>query len=164
MSKEEKPVSQQEGVTPLTKRKIEIELANAFVNVIVAEYGETVAKDILHKVVLKEAIHAANGFRERFSEPTLAHLFEVWNILGGDGRLDLELDELTEHTLRFHINHCQYAEAYKALHLEEIGIMFSCQRDEPFAKAFLPGVQVKQSQTILEGSPRCCFEYTLEKK
>jgi predicted ArsR family transcriptional regulator len=48
------------------------------------------------------------------------------------------------------------------LGLAETGIAFSCRRDKPFAEALVPGVHVEQSETILEGSSRCEFAYTLD--
>ncbi len=149
-------------VSPLQRRTIEIGLANAFVSVIAEEYGEGAAKDVLKKVVEREARKAAEAFRDKLPEQSLAGLYEVWKILGGDGRLDLVLEELSEHTLRFHINRCCYAERYRALGMEELGIEFSCRRDGPFARALLPGVRMTQSKTILEGSDRCSFEYIWE--
>ena len=149
-------------VSPLQRRTIEIGLASAFVSVLTEEYGEGAAKDVLKKVVERDARQAAGAFRDMLPEQSLAGLYEVWKILGGDGRLDLVLEELSEHTLRFHINRCCYAERYRELGLEELGIEFSCRRDEPFAKALLPGVRMTQSKTILEGSHRCSFEYTVE--
>lgn len=149
-------------VSPLQRRVVEIGLAGSFVSVLAEEFGEERALDILNRVVEREAHSAAAAFRHRFPEPTLASLYEVWKILGGDGRLDMELEELNENMLRFHVNGCRYAESYRALGLERLGVAFSCRRDEPFAKALIPGIRMKQSQTIMEGSPKCCFEYTWE--
>ena len=149
-------------VSPLQRRAIEIGLARAFVSVLTDEYGQGAAKVVLKKVVEREARQAAGAFRDKLPEQSLAGLYEVWMMLGGDGRLELVLEELSEHTLRFHINRCCYAESYRELGLEELGIEFSCRRDEPFARALLPGVHMTQSKTILEGSDRCSFEYTLE--
>jgi len=77
-------------------------------------------------------------------------------------RLGIELDELSATTLRFHVSRCAYAELYRAKGVERLGTAFSCRRDEPFAQAFLPGVDLEQSQTILEGAATCEFVYTLK--
>jgi len=149
-------------MTPLERRTVEIELVRSFVAVLEGEYGKDAAKAVLRKVVEKAASDAAKSYLSRYPKPTLKILFEIWKELGGDGRLDLQLDELTERTLRFHVDRCSYAEMYRSRGLEELGIAFSCRRDEPFAKALIPGVEVRQSKTILEGETRCDFEYSLE--
>jgi len=151
-----------EVVTPLAQRTIEIKMADSFIKQIQRKYGEEVALEILQSVVEEQANSAAIQFQKNNPVRSLQSLYEVWKILGGDGRLDLQLDELNEHTLKFHINRCCYAERYKELQLESLGIMFSCRRDEPFAKALIPGIKMTQSKTILEGNDSCYFEYTLE--
>jgi len=150
------------SISPLDKRAIEIEIAAAFLAELTAEVGSTRANAILARVVDRLAEDSAASFRAQFPDPGLTELWEVWRLLGGEGRLDLQLDELTDATLRFHVDRCSYAELYRSRGLEEIGVAFSCRRDAPFARALVPGVSVEQSTTILEGAPRCEFTYALE--
>ncbi|MDR2724706.1 MAG: L-2-amino-thiazoline-4-carboxylic acid hydrolase, partial [Candidatus Adiutrix sp.] len=105
------------------------------------------------------AARSAAEIRRRIPEPTLADLWDVWQALGGDGRLELELSELSPGVLRFRVRRCAYAEAYRALNLLELGLEFSCRRDAPLAKALLPGVALRQSPTLMEGHDGCLFEY-----
>ncbi len=150
------------NMSPLEKRTVELPLAAAFVDVLTEEYDQKTALEILDRVVKREAQAAAASSRRSYPELSLNTLYEVWKILGGDGRLELELEELTPRTLKFHITRCRYAENYRALGLEQLGVSFSCRRDKPFAEALIPGVRLTQSKTILEGSDRCSFEYILE--
>ena len=154
--------TQGEPVAPLCQRAIEIDVAEAFVGALRERSGDDEANAVLASAVERLAGAAAASWRERLPAPTLADLWDVWGVLGGDGRLDLHLDELTEHVLRFHVDHCAYADLYRSRGQEEIGIAFSCRRDAPFARALIPGVRVEQSETILEGSTRCEFAYMLE--
>jgi len=156
------PIPNAGGVNVLQRREIEAELAASFVAVIAARHGEAAADDILGQVVRRAAEKAAAGFRELYGTPTLADLYEIWNVLGGDGRLDLELEKLSATTLRFRITRCRYAEMYRAKGLERLGVAFSCRRDGPFAKALNSKIALKQSPSILEDHPYCAFEYTLE--
>jgi hypothetical protein len=149
-------------VSPLARRALEIETAGGFVTAIAHRYGQAAAAEILAETVREAARRAAETLHRHCPQPTLADLYEVWQKLGGEGRLELVLDELTPGRLRFRITRCAYAEAYRALGLEELGYAFSCQRDEPFARALLPGVTLKQSPTIMIGREECCFEYILE--
>lgn len=154
--------SAQRVTDPLERRAIEIEIAAAFRDAAAARFGDEVAQALFEQVVDQQARAAAGRFRSDVPEPTLSDLWDVWRHLGGDGRLEMTLDELTETTLRFHVDRCAYSERYRELGLESAGVEFSCRRDAPFARAFLPGVIVEQSKTILEGGPRCEFTYRLE--
>lgn len=159
------PTEQEEPVSPLTQRAIEVNVADAFLSTLRESLNEEEALRIFQQTVDRLAASSAAGFEGKHpSLPPLVRLWEVWLFLGGDGRLDLHLDELTEERLRFHIDHCAYADMYRARGQEKIGVLFSCQRDGPFARALIPGIHVQQSKTILEGSPRCEFTYSLEKE
>lgn len=149
-------------LSPLRQRAVEIDVAEAFLSVLTERLGESSATELFREAVDRLAVSAARGLQGRYPDPTLADLWEVWSFLGGDGRLELQLDELTEHRLRFHVDHCAYADLYQSRGQETVGIAFSCRRDAPFAMALVPGVVVEQSKTILEGSSRCEFTYTLE--
>lgn len=158
------PDSPRRVTDPLERRAIEIELAVAFRDAAAERFGDEAAQALFEAVVDQQAHAAAERFLLDVPEPTLSDLWVVWRHLGGDGRLDMTLDELTQSTLRFHVDRCAYAERYRELGLEAAGVEFSCRRDAPFARAFLPGVTVEQSKTILEGGPRCEFTYRLEAK
>lgn len=150
--------------SPLQRRTIEAELAATFLNVLTGRLGTDQAQDILGEVVDDLAQSAAATLRDAYPEPTLADLWSVWGELGGGGRLDLHLDELTATRLSFHVDRCAYAEMYRAQGQEELGVAFSCRRDGPFAEALIHGVRVEQSDTLLQGSSRCEFTYTLEQR
>jgi hypothetical protein len=149
---------------PLSRRVTEITLAQKFFDVIEKRWDRAAAFEVLRQVVLSEAESAAEAVSGQPEARTLADIYEVWKILGGERRLDLELDELSGEVLRFHVNACAYAEEYKKRGLTEIGVEFSCRRDRPFAEALLPGVKLSQSKTMMEGGERCEFEYRLENK
>ena len=151
-----------EPIGPLQQRAIEIDVAQAFLSVLEGRLGADRARVLFQEAVDCLAASAADGLRERYPDPTLADLWEIWQFLGGDDRLDLHLDELTTQRLRFHVDGCAYADLYRSRGQEKIGVAFSCRRDAPFAKALIPAVDVEQSTTILEGSSRCEFTYTLE--
>jgi predicted ArsR family transcriptional regulator len=156
------PSEPQATIDPLSQRGIEVEVAAAFLAAAQERVGEHVAEQLFDDAVRALAEKGAARFRERYPDATLASLWDVWGVLGGDGRLHLVLDELTDGVLRFHVDHCSYADLYRSRGLGEVGVAFSCRRDAPFAEAFLPGVVVEQSKTILEGAIRCEFTYTLE--
>lgn len=149
-------------ISPLQRRSVEIDVADTFLSVLTTEIGQDAANAVFRQVVDRLAESSADTWRQSHPEPTLSTLWEVWQVLGAEGRLDLELLELSPRVLRFHVHRCSYAELYRSRDLEAVGVAFSCQRDAPFARALVPGVVVKQSPSILQGNHRCEFEYTLE--
>ena len=148
-------------LSPLDRRLVEIELTEIFTAALGERYGPEAALEILRDVVGRAAARSAAEIRRLHPEPTLTDLWAVWQNLGGEGRLDLELLELNSRTLRFLVRRCAYAEAYQAMNLTNLGLEFSCRRDAPFAQALLPGVKMRQSPTIMEGHDSCLFEYLL---
>lgn len=149
---------------PLSQRVTEIALAKKFFDAVERKWNKSAALEILCQVVLSDAESAAAAVPGQPESRTLADLYEVWKVLGGENRLALELDELSDEVLRFHVNTCSYAEEYEKRGLAGLGVEFSCRRDKPFAEALLPGVRLTQSKTIMEGTDRCEFEYRLEGK
>ncbi len=150
------------SITPLDRRSIEIEVAAAFNDELRERLGSREASDVFAAVVRRLASASAQRMRSESASPGLRELWSVWQLLGSDGRLDLHLEELTDSTLRFYVSRCAYAEMYRASGRVEEGIAFSCRRDTPFAEALVPNVVADCSRTILEGSPRCEFTFTLE--
>lgn len=155
------PHSPKQAMTPLDRRAIEVRVASAFHEAAVEIVGHENAEAVFAKAVGALAFEAAEH-RSGGDPLSLRDLWEVWQDLGADDRLDLRLDALDERVLRFHVTRCAYAELYRDLGIADIGVAFSCRRDKPFAEALVPGVKVEQSRTILEGARECEFAYTLE--
>ena len=151
-------------LSPLDRRLVEIELAEIFTDILAERYGPGASLEILREAVGRAAARSAAEIRRLRPEPTLADLWDVWQTLGGEGRLELELSELSPWTLSFHVRRCAYAEAYRALNLTKLGLEFSCRRDAPFAQALIPGVELRQSPTLMEGHDGCFFEYHLPER
>jgi len=137
--------------------KVATEFHRATTQIAGPAVADAVFENTVESLALSTAAAISNG-----KPLSLGELWSVWLELGGDGRLELHLDELTDGTLRFHVDACAYAALYREMGVPELGVAFSCRRDKPFAEALVPGVHVEQSQTILEGAHRCEFTYTLE--
>ncbi|MDR2935162.1 MAG: L-2-amino-thiazoline-4-carboxylic acid hydrolase [Candidatus Adiutrix sp.] len=159
---EAEPAGRPPRLSPLDRRLVEMELAALFNAAIAERYGPEAALEILRAVVGRAAACSAAEILRRQPKQGLADLWAVWQTLGGEGRLDLELLELGPRDLRFRVRRCAYAEAYRAMNLADLGLEFSCRRDGPFAQALLPGVEMRQSPTIMEGRESCLFEYRYE--
>lgn len=150
------------GLSPLERRAIEVPVAEAFRSALAEHVDASTARVVFQSAVNRLAEVAAQDLRTSLGVHDLTDLWRAWEHLGGEGRLALQLDEISPSRLRFHVDGCAYADMYRDAGLTEAGIAFSCRRDKPFAEALIPGVNVEQSLTILEGASRCEFIYTLE--
>ena len=74
----------------------------------------------------------------------------------------MEVVEKTESIYAFNVTRCPYCELYRELGMDELGVAFSCCRDEPFARGFNPGLRLTRTQTLMEGADHCDFRYSLE--
>ncbi|MCP4214504.1 MAG: L-2-amino-thiazoline-4-carboxylic acid hydrolase [bacterium] len=48
--------------------------------------------------------------------------------------------------------------------MEELGVQFSCCRDEPHARGFNSQLKLVRTKTLMEGDDCCDFRYYLKEK
>jgi hypothetical protein len=63
--------------------------------------------------------------------------------------------------LSFNVTRCRYAEMYRSLGLEDLGGSLSCARDFALVEGFNPEIELKRTQTIMEGAAYCDFRFKL---
>ena len=67
--------------------------------------------------------------------------------------------EASEQAFDFNITRCRYAEMYRELGLADLGYTLSCNRDAAFVEGFSDDLELRRTQTIMEGAPYCDFRY-----
>ena len=93
---------------------------------------------------------------------TLAHLVQSQaNWLKGDS-LTVEVRHLDDTAYDYDVTRCRYAEMYHALGIAPLGELLSCSRDSALIEGFNPEVELRRTQTIMDGAPYCDFRYTLK--
>ena len=60
----------------------------------------------------------------------------------------------------FDVTRCKYVEMYNDLGFGDLGAIFSCPRDFEFVAGFNPELNLKRSQTIMQGATHCDFRYS----
>jgi hypothetical protein len=58
---------------------------------------------------------------------------------------------------------CRYAEMYRELGMPKLGFTLSCARDFALVEGFNPRIELRRTQTIMEGADHCDFRFTLQK-
>ena len=78
--------------------------------------------------------------------------------------LDYDVLKQTPEAFEVNVTGCRYAEFYKALGVPELGFLLTCSADFKMADGYGAGVELKRTQTIMQGAKYCDFRYTLKKK
>ncbi len=151
-------------VTHLQVRRIQAPLVAAIIKEFSDEIGEDKAFEITQRVINKDAILSGKTLAARFSgnslEVMLRIVQEVW---ATDGTMEIENITLDEKTLRFDVTRCRYAEMYKNLNIQELGVLMSCSRDFAFMDGFNSDIELRRTKTIMENGSICDFCYVLKK-
>jgi hypothetical protein len=147
------------AITHLERRKIEggvmIPLVLAFQAAIGKERANEIARSVIVDLAQKDGVRWAKQFGSDLQ--ALDKVSEVWS---GGGSMDIEpVDKSPDH-LDFNVSRCQYAEFYKGLGLPELGYLFHCSRDFAMVEGFNSDVQLRRTQTIMEGAAHCDFRFS----
>lgn len=144
----------------LARRRIEAEMIKPIYDVLVREFGQERAADIIGEAVADAARATARAMASQ--EPSGATLssFVALQPLWTKDRA-LEVDILVEDEDRYHYNvtRCRYAELYREMGLGAIGHLLSCNRDRVFIEGYAPSVHLTRTQTIMGGASHCDFRY-----
>ena len=79
-----------------------------------------------------------------------------------DGALEIDLLEKNDTKLDFNVTRCRYAEMYKALGIQDLGAVLSCNRDAAMIEGFNQDARLNRETTIMSGGKCCTFRYTFE--
>jgi hypothetical protein len=80
---------------------------------------------------------------------------------GCRGSHEWEVVEDSDTRRAYHFTRCMWAEIFRALNAEDIG-MWICEGDGPAAAAFNPHIRFHRTKTLMEGDDCCDHVYYLE--
>ena len=148
----------QPNITHLERRKIEagvlIPMVQAFQRAIGKKRANEIAREVIIELARRDGARWAQQFGDGLS--AMEKVSEVW---AGGGSLGIEPVGKSVDTLDFNVTRCQYAEFYKELGLPELGYLFHCNRDFAMVEGFNPSIDLKRTQTIMEGASHCDFRF-----
>jgi len=149
-------------VTHVKCREIQAPMVSSLIYGFAREIGFEKAIEIARNVIRQDAAAAGKKSAQEYSGNTLAELSkivkEVW---AKDNALTLEMLKENETTLFFDVTHCEYAQMYVRMGIEDIGFILSCSRDFSFMEGFNPRIELKRTKTIMEGAECCDFRFSL---
>lgn len=148
-------------VNRIEKRAIEALAVTPIIRGLSEKIGEDEARAILREVNQQEAFQRGQSEGKGHEQDVIGALAADVASWGEGGGWEMEVLEKTPSTYSFNVLRCPYYERYKALGVEAFGVELSCCRDKPFAKGFHPQLELKRTQTIMEGADHCDFRYIL---
>ena len=152
------------SATVIERAKIQAQVLVPLVKALQAELGEERAHAIVRSALGAQYRKFAEKWwrsqGERSLGDKLATTFE--NFAAG-GALDYEVLQQSPDAFDVNVTGCRYAEFYKKLGVPELGFLLACSSDFPMVEGYGAGVQLKRTQTIMQGASHCDFRYALKK-
>jgi len=147
-------------ITHQKLREIQAPLVSSLIYGFAGEIGYEKARKIAGKVISEDAIASGKKMAQEYEGNTLTELSkivkEVW---GNEGAIEIKMIKETDNELFFDVTYCGYAQMYEKMGITDLGSTLSCVRDFSFLKGFNPQIELKRTQTIMEGAKYCDFRF-----
>jgi predicted hydrocarbon binding protein len=147
-------------ITHQKLREIQAPMVSSLIYGFAGEIGYEKAMKIAGKVISEDAIASGKKMAQEHEGNTLTELSkivkEVW---ASDGAIEVKMIKETDDELFFDVTYCGYARMYEKMGIKNLGHTLSCIRDFSFLKGFNPQIELKRTQTIMEGAKYCDFRF-----
>jgi L-2-amino-thiazoline-4-carboxylic acid hydrolase-like protein len=129
-----------------------------------AELGEERANAIVRKALGK--LYRGYGekwWRTRGSDDLGKSMAAAFDGFAAGNALDYDVIKQTPDAFEANVTGCRYAEFYKKLGVPELGFLLTCSADFEMAEGYKANVELKRTQTIMQGASHCDFRYARKK-
>jgi hypothetical protein len=147
------------AISHLQKRKIEARALLPFIAVCRDKFGDAATREVIADAITATAAKEGAQWAERFGGDVAGLRKLAETVWGNGGGLDLEVVDETADRLAFNVTRCRYAEFYKELGLQDLGVLIHCNRDRAMVAGFAGDVELERSQTIMQGGGCCDFRF-----
>jgi predicted ArsR family transcriptional regulator len=154
-----KPDTLNQEVGILVRREIEARILKPFFEAVAEEIGLARAEELLARVVKQAATEVGRAMRDQAGSDDIEAFAGQWEPWFRGGALEIEEHERNNERWRFNVTRCRYAELYQALGMAHLGQTLSCNRDAALIEGFSEEIELKRTQTIMEGASHCDFHY-----
>ena len=148
----------------LKRREIEARILRPVLEALGKEFGRERVLAIVRDVIIEVAREQGREVAEWVGGATLgdfARALDDWK-KGDAYRMDVL--EQSEDRFSFNVTRCRYAEMYRALGLDDVGALLSCNRDFSLVEGFNPDIELTRTQTLMQGASHCDFRFVVKKK
>jgi hypothetical protein len=128
-----------------------------------AELGEARANDIVRRALAEQYRKLGERWWRRQQAAGLGdRMAESFARFAADDALDYDVVRQTPEAFDLDVTGCRYAEFYKAMGAPELGFLLVCSGDFAMAEGFGGEVELRRTQTIMQGARHCDFRYALK--
>jgi predicted hydrocarbon binding protein len=148
------------NITHQKLREIQAPIVTLLINGFAKEFGYKKAIKIAENVISQDAMAAGKKMAKEYKGNALTELAKiVKDVWAKNGALKIDMIKETESELFFDVTYCEYAQMYEKMGIKNMGSTLSCIRDFSFLKGFNPQIELKRTQTIMEGAKYCDFRF-----
>jgi hypothetical protein len=148
----------------LTRREVEARVLAPIIDALSKNFRPDKVLPIVRETVTQIAADQGAELAEQMGGNTLEHFADSLQYWTRDNALEIDVIEQSEEAFWFNVTRCRYAELYRNLGISQYGTIFSCARDFALIKGFNRKINLKRTQTIMEGAAYCDFRYTFQKE
>ena len=145
--------------------KIQARMLVPLVRTLREELGEERANALVRKALGNYFRKAGRDSWQRLgSGNPEKKLDNVWEAFSAGDALDYEVLAKTADACEVNVTGCRYAKFYKELGEPELGFLLVCSQDFALTEGYGPNVQLRRTQTIMQGATHCDFRYLLKQE
>ena len=144
----------------LQQRYIEARVLGPLIRAFQHELGVETANRVASRAIAEIAREQGRELASRLQKNGLASFAKVAHSWRSQGNLDIEVLRSDASHHDFNVTRCRFAEMYREMGLGDLGYILSCSRDFSLVEGFNPNIELKRTQTIMQGAPFCDFRYT----
>ena len=128
-----------------------------------AELGEERANRIVRDAIGDLFRKAGREAWDRHGgQRTEEKLARTWKAFAAGDALTYKVLKNSGEAFDLDVTECEYAKFYRELGEPELGFLLVCSQDFTFFEGY-GGLDLKRTQTIMQGASRCDFRYRLER-
>ncbi len=147
----------------LKRREIEARIVAPLLQALGERFGRAEVLAIAREVIVNVARQQGRELAQAMQGNGLTQLAGSLAAWQKDEAMQMDVLARSDQEFAFNVTRCRYAEMYRALGLEELGALLSCNRDAALIEGFNPQVELTRTQTIMQGAPHCDFRYRVKK-
>jgi hypothetical protein len=143
----------------LTRREVEARILGPVFEAFAQEFGRERVTEILRQTIIRIAQDQGEELAGQMGGDSLHHFADSMKYWTQNNALEIDLLQQSNEELDFNVTRCRYAELYRALGMEELGAVLSCNRDYALVEGFNTQIELTRTQTIMQGASHCDFRF-----
>jgi hypothetical protein len=148
------------NVSVLEQARIQARVLIPLIKAFRAEIGEERTDSIVRRAL--GDVYRDLGdkwWRSRRSDDLGRNMAAAFEMYGADEALTYRIHEQSADAFAMDVTECRYARFFKELGVPDLGFLLVCSADFHMAEGFGADVELKRTQTLMQGASCCDFRY-----